>query len=503
MNYRRKYRDFFDTEVLKTDLKQKSVRGGLFTMAGEGINFVLRLASTAVLARILIPEYFGLLGMVIALTGIAERFKDLGLSIATIQSKEITHGQVSNLFWINTAVGLVIMTVIVLCSPIISSFYNDRRLTYICLVISSSFLWSGLTIQHQALLRRQMRFAQIALVNVGSTLLSISLAIFLAVEGFGYWALVWREVTRNLLVAAGTWALCPWVPGPPNRNSDVLKMARFGRDVTGFNLLVFLTDSLDQILLGKLFGAKLLGFYRQAYQLIMTPIGQLVFPVHYVAESALSVLQDDLDRYRTYYKKLVAGLAFISMPLAALAFTYSREIVLLVLGAQWVEAVAIFRIFTLAAFIRPVISTFGFVMITCGKSQRYFWLGAMNSAIVVIAIVAGIKWGPVGVAAGHVLSNYVVFLPLAVLAFRGTPVGVGLFFRSIFPSAACSLLMAIVMHLLGTALPINGSFYALALGFLVALAVYLCAIWVLPPGRATFIEIWGNLATRLRKVEAR
>src|ERR1700747_1769099 len=115
-------------------------------------NFVITIAATSVLARILLPADFGILGMVFALTAIAERFKDIGLGRATVQKKEITHAEVSNLFWLNAGVGVVICLLIAILSRAIAAFYHEQRLTYVALALSTTFLFAGLTIQHQALL---------------------------------------------------------------------------------------------------------------------------------------------------------------------------------------------------------------------------------------------------------------------------------------------------------------------------------------------------------------
>src|SRR5438309_9285555 len=136
--------------------------------------------------------------MVTALTSFAELFKDLGLGIATIQRREITHDQVSTLFWINTGVGALIMLLMAGASPLISWFYGDSRLLWVSIAISSTFFFGGLTIQHQALLLRHMQFARLAFIQVFFTALSFAIGIFLAWQGFDYWALVWKEVSRAI-----------------------------------------------------------------------------------------------------------------------------------------------------------------------------------------------------------------------------------------------------------------------------------------------------------------
>src|SRR3989442_10865931 len=174
----RKNHPIGDVEHLKRDLAGKSTRGGVSTAISEiGCN-IFRLAGTVVLARLLTPEHFGLISMVTALTAFAEMFKDLGLGIATIQRREITHEQVSTLFWINTGVGILIMLLFAGASPLISRVYGDTRLLWVTIAISSTFFFGGLTIQHQALLLRHMEFARLAFIHVFSTALSFAIGVF-------------------------------------------------------------------------------------------------------------------------------------------------------------------------------------------------------------------------------------------------------------------------------------------------------------------------------------
>ncbi|HZD13249.1 MAG TPA: lipopolysaccharide biosynthesis protein, partial [Candidatus Binatus sp.] len=325
---------FFDVDLTNANLKGRAIRGGLFTMSSQAIESLLRIGSIAILARILIPEHFGLISMVTAITAIAERFQDLGLSTATVQKKQITHEEVSKLFWINVITGLGLTVVISSASFLIARFYHEQRLTYITIAIATGFLWSGLTIQHTAILRRQMKYAQIGSVQIGSTAISLAIAIILAVEGYGYWALVWREVLRNVFMALGTLICCPWIPGPPWKQIDTGHLLRFGRDITGFNAIVFLTASIPQILIGKLYGPAQLGIYRQAYQLIFSMVFQVVTPVVRVVEPTLSFLQDDAERYRRYYQKTVTTVNIVMMPLILFLAIYSHEIVLVMLGEK-------------------------------------------------------------------------------------------------------------------------------------------------------------------------
>lgn len=502
VNHRNKHREIFDTETLRDDLKRRSVRGGLYTMTGQGLNFIIRLGSTAVLARILIPEHFGLISMVTALTAIAENFKDLGLSIATVQKKDITHEQVTTLFWINVIIGILIMIIICCFSKLIAWFYADNRLIGITVAISTSFFWGGMTVQHQAILWRKMQFCRSAAVDIGATFLSTIIAIVLAFRGYGYWALVWKEVSRSCFLAVGTWIVCPWIPGLPVRNANIGKMIKLGRDVTGFNLITFFTQNIDQILIGKIAGPSPLGIYRQANQLALLPISYLTSPVQTVSQPALSILQNDELRYRRYYKNILKSLSFVSMPLMLFLFLYARDIILLLLGEKWIKAVVIFKIFALAGFIRPALSTTGVVMITCGQSKRYFFLGLANSMLIILAIGIGLKWGAVGVAAGHVIENYLAFFPIVFIAFKHSPISIELFFRSILPSVISSLVMGVVLIIFSSMISIQNSFYSIGASLPVAIVVYLLTWIIIPGGRIRLKELFSDFVFVFKKAES-
>ena len=398
------------------------------------------------LARLLLPESFGLIAMVTAITSIAERFKDVGLSMATVQRREITHAQVSSLFWVNAGVGALLTLAIVGLAYPIAHFYNDPRLAFVTMAIGSGFRWSGLAVQHQALLRRRMQFPRIAGIQVISSALSVVLAVVLAVKGFGYWALVAREVSKGLFSALGTWLCAPWVPGAPVRRAGVRPMLAFGGDITAFNLVAFLGQNLDQILIGKLFGPIPLGIYRQGVNLVLGPIAQLSYPVNSVAEATLSRLQADPGTYRRYYARFVGTLALLTMPLVAFLGVMADDIVLVVLGPQWTAATEFFRIFAVAVFIRPVASTPGFVMLSQGKSRRYLRLGVISTLFLVACIVVGVRWGPSGVAYAQVASTYLLLIPLLYWGLKGTPVGLRDFASAVWRPLVASLMMAAALY---------------------------------------------------------
>src|SRR3989449_4704477 len=488
---------FFDTDLGSSNLKEKSIQGGIATTFCQVIDSFLRIASIPILARILIPEDFGLISMVTAITAIAERFKDFGLSTATVQKKDITREQVSKLFWINAATGLCLTVLISVMSFLIARFFHEERVIYITIAIATGFLWSGLTIQHQAILQRQMKYAAIGGIQIGATVISVGIAIVLAVEGYGYWALVWREVLRNVFIALGTWLCCPWRPGSPRKHINIDHLVKFGRDLTGFNVVVFLTANLDQILIGKLYGPAQLGIYRQAYQLLFSLVWQLVSPVNRVAEPTLSFLQDDAERYRKYYQKIVTTVNVVMMPMILFLVIYSHEIVLVMLGKKWIEATDIFRILAISAFIAPASDSTGFLLVTCGKTKRYLNLGLITGVILLLSFGIGVVWGTLGVAYGYLVATYTLLALRLYYSFEGTPVSARAFFKAIEQPLVASFAMMIVLVIFNKLVMINNSLVLLTISLPVATVTYLLAWMMMPGGKGNLREVIYDLIAPL------
>jgi PST family polysaccharide transporter len=177
-------------------------------MVTQGGKFVLPMGSTVVLARLLTPQDYGLFGMVTVIRGFVSMLNDMGLSMATIQVAEINHRQISTLFWVNVAISITIMLLTAVIAPTIAWFYGEPRLVSITLVLASGMIFGGLSVQHRALLNRQMRFAALAAIDITSMLVSVATAIVSAWYGAGYWALVIMSLASAITATVGAWVMC-------------------------------------------------------------------------------------------------------------------------------------------------------------------------------------------------------------------------------------------------------------------------------------------------------
>jgi len=307
----------FRTDHLKAELGQRSARGGAVTFAAQVCKFALSMSSAIVLARLLTPQDYGLIGMVAILVGFLGMFQYLGLSTATIQWADLNHQQVSALFWMNVALSAAIMLVTIAAAPVAAWFYKEPRLMGITVGYAISILITGLYIQHEAILIRQMRFAITAAIEVSAMAIGLGAAIVAAIYGARYWALVINQLVLAAVSVIGMWAACRWRPSLPRRSAGVRSMLSFGGNVTGFNVMQYFARNADNALIGKFWGANELGLYSRAYQMLLMPMQQINAPLAAVAVPALSRLSDSPERYRDAYLKILEKLVMITMPLGA------------------------------------------------------------------------------------------------------------------------------------------------------------------------------------------
>ena len=437
------------TEHLHADLKGRSVRGGLLTLISQGAQFALQTLSTIILARLLMPADFGIVAMVTALTGLASAFADFGLSEATIQRKEITHEQVSTLFWINVVIGFGLTLITAALGPVLVAFYREPRLLAITLTLSLTFLFGGLRVQANALLKRQMRFAALAFRDVAAYMIAVPLAVGLAWRGAGYWALVALPLTLNFSQMAISWLLVHWRPGLPHRDKEVKSMLAFGGNVSLSYLIFNLNRSFDSVLIGRYWGASPLGLYSRAYNLLMLPVRQLSTPAGNVTVPAFSRLQDDPDRFARYYLRAVGLILWITAPLFGFLYVAAMPVIVLVLGQKWAEAAPVFQILVISALGQLLLESTVWLFVSRGESARLLKLLLVISPIVLCSFAVGLPFGIKGVALSGSLALLLMLPWILKFAFRGTELTLTRVARALcYPVALCFLSVVISSLLL-------------------------------------------------------
>ncbi|MEP0853162.1 MULTISPECIES: lipopolysaccharide biosynthesis protein [Cyanophyceae] len=480
----------FRTDHLKTDLKSRSVRGGAVTMITQGCKFVLNMGSTVLLARLLTPQDYGLVGMVATVTGLVGLFKDMGLSTATVQKAEINHAQISTLFWLNVVFSIATMLITAAIAPLIAWFYGEPRLIWITLVSAIGFIFGGLTVQHQALLNRQMRFGALAIIDIVSMLIGVATAIVLALNGAGYWALVLMPLAMGMSSALGVWVMCGWRPGLPVRHSGVSSMLAFGANLTGFGIINYFARNLDNLLIGRYWGAQQLGLYSKAYALLLLPINQINAPIASVALPTLSRLVDSPDRYRQAYLRIVEKLLMLTMPIMVFMIATSDWLVQLLLGSQWGETSRIFALLGIAGLIQPLANSTGWLFMSQDRAHDMFKWGFIGGTTAIVSFVAGLPWGAAGVAASYSLVWICVCMPLLFwFVGRTGPVRTIDFYRVLAPFVCTTLGTLLVLLGFRKYVEVSNPLIGCAIAFGITIITFLLILTTMPAGRLALQDI--------------
>jgi O-antigen/teichoic acid export membrane protein len=414
---------YFEDHRESKDLGRLALRGGILSVATQYGNGALQIIAAIVLARLLAPEDFGLVAIVTVLTSFAPLLIDFGLGDATAQRSKITRSQVSSLFWLSSAIGLAIGMVVAACSPLIAWLYREPRLETIALYSAVTFVLFGMSNQHLALLRRTMQFGTIAKIQVVGASVSNSIAIFIAVCGYGYWALVVRPIAYSLCVAVGASLACPWRPGFPVIDNEVKSMVRFGLHVVGFSITYTMARALDRIGLGLFYRPEEVGYYQNAITLYENSIFSVFAQLHTVGSAALSKLQSNPAALRQKYEAALSAVAFFVMPTAAILSVTAEDLTVLLLGEKWRVSGMLLSIIALRGIFQTVEGSQGWLHLSIGRADRWRNWGIVSVVVQLVAIVGGLPFGPTGVASAGVITSLLIAVPS--ISYAGRPIGIG------------------------------------------------------------------------------
>lgn len=375
-----------------------AARGAVLTMGGQGVKIMLQFCGIVILARLLSPDDYGLLAMVVVLTGLGEVLRDFGLSSAAVQATSLCRQQRSNLFWINSAIGLGLTMLVFAIAPAIASFYAEPRLVAISQVLAITFILNGIATQYRAQLNRSMRFGSLALADIIGMAGGLGAGLYMALSGFGYWALVGQQLALSGVTLCVLLANARWLPGLPRSNVAMRALLGYGGNLMGTQLIGYATRNLDSLIIGYRFGAESLGLYSKSYQLSMLPLNQINAPATTIALPVLSRLQHEPQRYRQFLLHGQTVMLHVIVGLLSFAAAMAEPLILLVLGPQWTPAVPIFRILAVAGIFQAASYASYWVFLSKGLTGLHLRFTLLSRPVLMACILLGALWGMPGVA---------------------------------------------------------------------------------------------------------
>lgn len=448
----------------------------------------LSVSSTAVLAWLVAPEQFGLLSMAVAVSGFVELFRDMGTTAAVVQRKAVTKEFLSSIFWLNALLGLAAAAMVWIIAPLVGAWYGDPRVVDVLRVLGFGFVASGLGGLHQALLVRELRFEELAKLELAAALLGALAGVVLATTGAQVWSLVGITLVTGLCTTALAWTVARWRPLPVLYWKEALSVGGFSLHLVGFNVVNYFARNADNFLIGRFLGAEALGFYSLAYRIVLFPIRNVSGALGRVMFPAMAAVQENDARLRTMYLNMVSAIALVTFPMMLGVLATAEPLVALLLGAAWQPIVPLVMIFAALGAIQSIVSSLGSIYLAKGRSDLLMWWGVVASSVTVASFVVGLRWGMVGVAGAYAAASVLLTLFSFFVPFRLVGLDGRSFFAVLWRPFAASILMLIsVLVVQGYLGP--GLTPAIQLGTLVATGagVYLAMSWWINRERLLFV----------------
>jgi PST family polysaccharide transporter len=405
-------------EKTEKNLARSTVSAFGWQMTSFVSQALLQLLVMALLARLLTPEDFGVLGLAMIIVGFAQLFSQLGVGPALIQRSELTAAHVRVGFTLSVLLSLAFTVFVWLSAPLAAAVFRNEQVTGVLRLVSFNFLFAGFGVVPESLLKRELRFRKLMWANVLSYLFGFALVgVLLAWLGLGVWALAWATLGQALLKSLFLLLFRRHTPLPSLARREMGELLSFGGGFTLAHFLNYSANQGDYFVVGRVLGAGPLGIYTRAYQLMMFPakyFGQVLTTVLF---PVMARLQNNRRRLTRAYLGGIAMVSLVSAPLGILMVTLAPEIVAVLLGPQWTAAVLPFQILSTGVLARASYKIDDSLARALGKMYQRSLRDALYAAAVMLGALAGLRWGLEGVSVGvlfAVVLNYVLALRMSV-----------------------------------------------------------------------------------------
>ncbi len=480
-------------------LRRLAVRGAGATMASQGIGLAVQIVSTVVLARLLMPADFGLITMATTFSLLLVNFGLNGVTEAVIQRDKIDRALASNLFWINSAAGLVLTVVFAAAGSLMARFFGNPQVAHVAVGISLTIFITSTSVLPLALLMRAMQFPLVSLNDLISRVISVVVSVLFAWAGWGYWALVIGAIAQPLSQSIGAWILCPWMPVAPGRVAGTGSVLKFAAHVYGRFTVNYGSRNMDNLLVGWRFNAVALGFYKKAYDLFA--MAALAQSLTSVAVSALSKLRQDSDRYKQYLLRALSVAAFVGLGIGAEFTLIGKDVIRLLLGPHWAPAGEIFKFFGPGMGVMVLYGIHSWIHLSIGRPDRWFRWGIIEFVYTGLLFLISLHWGPAGVAASWSISLCTLTIPALWYAGRPMDLRIGPMLGAIWKFVVASLAAGYAAAVIIPSLPVlststSGAIDAvqqIAKSSLVFGTLYIAAVVILHQGFSPLRQIFNLL----------
>lgn len=435
-------------------LRARATTGTLWSGLARVIDHTIGLVVFVTLARLLLPKDFGLIGMAAVFIGFARLFADLGLGAALVQRSRIEASHASTVFWINSIAGLLLVCAYFVAAPLIAAFYAQPELTQIVRVLGVSFLIAAVGIVPRAMLRTRFAFSTLARIEITATIVAAGCAIAVALAGGKAWSLVVQTLTSALVASILACWFTRWAPNLQFRPAVVRELLSYGANLSGFNIINYWARNIDNLLIGRVFGASSLGLYTRAYSLMLLPTTQVIGVLSQVMFPILSSVKEDRHRAGSIYLRAVGALTIATLPMMLGLLVVADTFVLAIFGSAWSASIPLVRVFSAVSVIQTLVIPNGWLYTSQGRTDRMFLWGLFANTVTIVALVIGVSRGSLlSTAVSYLVANCLLFYPSLRLATSLVGMRPRDVVHKVAPAVGCAFGMAFCVWAVGILMP--------------------------------------------------
>lgn len=378
-----------------SNLKKQAISGVIWTFAQQFSVQLINFGVQIILARLLMPEDFGLIAMLMVFISIGQFLMDGGMTSSLIRMKEPKQVDYSTVFVTNFGVSLIIYTLVFITAPFIADFYGQELLKNILRVFALTFVIRSLVAVHVAKLTKEMNFKTQMKLQIPSTIIGAIVGVVMAYSGYGVWSLVWLNLTQTIVFTIQNWFFIKWKPSLMFDKNIFKYHFNFGYKLTLSGLLDTIYNDAYRIVIGKFFSPAQVGFFNQAETMRLFPVQQIGSVMGKVTYPLFSNI-DGEDKLRSAYKTTMKLVLFVVIPIMLILILIAEEGFVLLFGEKWLPAVPYFQILAIASIIRPISSYNLNLLKVKGRSDLFLKVEVIKKVIGIIAIAISLPFGVMG-----------------------------------------------------------------------------------------------------------
>jgi O-antigen/teichoic acid export membrane protein len=433
---------------MSKNLQTQTSFGLMWTGISQFLTQTFRFIVIVILARLLLPEDFGTVGLAIIFTGFINTVNELGMSAAIIQRKNVSEIHLSTSFWSSVGMGFLLCILTILVSPYVAGFFHEDLVKPILLVSSSGFIIGSFAVVHKATFEKSLNFKKITIIEICSSFVTGIVSIVLAIYGQGVWSLVFGTLSGNLTSTVLYWNINNWRPSFTFSRTHFKELFGFGSFNTGSRIFNYIASNTDYIIVGKLLGVVLLGYYTLAYNLVTFPLQRVSVIVMRVTFPAFSKIQDNNEILKKGYLKVIKYTSLITFPMLAGMFAVAPEFITVLYGVKWIPMIIPLQILCIAGALKSIGAIVGTIQYSIGRADIQFKWQLFTAIIMPAALIIGVNYGITGVAGAVAIMT--IFLVLVIQYITNKLIDLDMFsyLKEIFPATISSLIIIISVIIL-------------------------------------------------------